>query len=425
MAGARETNWFDGAISRTTEDDGIAQAERVRARLEVWNPATLAWERMTQPSASGGGGAVTVADGADVAQGSTADPSSASTVVGLLKAVKAAVAGTLTVATHAVTQSGVWTVARSWTLSSATDSVNVGNFPATQPVSGTVTAVGPLTDTQLRAARVPVDASGVAVPVTDNGGSLTVDGTVGISGTVPVSLAANTPDVTDRAGRLLGKVRQTDGTLDLTLLSSAPSADIGQVAVPVREVSKIAVADKYVLTVTPRVLTAAATDLFDLFNASGSGKTLRVWGIYPTISTRAATAFVVSWVFSLVKTSAVGTGGSAHTYKNATPGLADGSVTIAPHRTGAANLPAQVTARAVPTGGATVLYVLTEFSLCPEESAGVDKLTQFGNLVCIDAARDQAQYIELAQGEGLKIRQITATASTGAAFGWVVLFDLV
>jgi hypothetical protein len=43
------------------------------------------------------------------------------------------------------------------------------------PVSGTVTASGPLTDTQLRASRVPVDASGVAVPVTDNAGSLTVD----------------------------------------------------------------------------------------------------------------------------------------------------------------------------------------------------------------------------------------------------------
>lgn len=86
----------------------------------------------------GGGGAVTIADGADVAQGTTTDASTANTVVGLLKAIKAAITGTLTVATHAVTQSGVWTVARSWTLSSATDSVNVGNFPATQPVSGTV-----------------------------------------------------------------------------------------------------------------------------------------------------------------------------------------------------------------------------------------------------------------------------------------------
>lgn len=44
-------------------------------------------------------------------------------------------------AIQAVSQSGVWTTGRTWTLASGTDSVNVGNFPATQPVSGTVTAL--------------------------------------------------------------------------------------------------------------------------------------------------------------------------------------------------------------------------------------------------------------------------------------------
>lgn len=37
--------------------------------------------------------------------------------------------------TVSATQSGVWTTARSWSLSSGTDSVNVGNFPATQAVT--------------------------------------------------------------------------------------------------------------------------------------------------------------------------------------------------------------------------------------------------------------------------------------------------
>jgi hypothetical protein len=50
-------------------------------------------------------------------------------------------------------------------------SVEVGNFPATQPVSGAVTATGPLTDTELRATAVPV--SGTFFP-----------------GTQPVSLAS-------------------------------------------------------------------------------------------------------------------------------------------------------------------------------------------------------------------------------------------
>ena len=71
-------------------------------------------------------------------------------------------------------------------------SFNVGNFPATQPVSGTVTATGPLTDTQLRAAPVPVSgpltdtqlrASAVPVsgPLTDTqlrASAVTVAGTV-------------------------------------------------------------------------------------------------------------------------------------------------------------------------------------------------------------------------------------------------------
>lgn len=62
--------------------------------------------------------------------------------------------------------------------------------------------LGPLTDAELRATPVPVSGtvtatpsgtqdvnivSTIAVPVTDNGGSLTVDGTVGISGSVAVT----------------------------------------------------------------------------------------------------------------------------------------------------------------------------------------------------------------------------------------------
>lgn len=77
-------------------------------------------------------------------------------------------------------------------------SVNVGNFPATQAVTG------PLTDTQLRASPVPISGtitatpsgtqnvnivSTIAVPVTDNGSSLTVDG-VFFQATQPISAAS-------------------------------------------------------------------------------------------------------------------------------------------------------------------------------------------------------------------------------------------
>tara|TARA_R110000868_G_scaffold398758_1_gene672165 strand:+ start:229 stop:1071 length:843 start_codon:yes stop_codon:yes gene_type:complete len=57
----------------------------------------------------------------------------------------------------------------------------------TQPISdggGSITVDGPLTDSQLRA---------TSVPISDGGGSLTVDGTVAVSGTVATLVAARTP----------------------------------------------------------------------------------------------------------------------------------------------------------------------------------------------------------------------------------------
>src|SRR3990167_7000295 len=56
-----------------------------------------------------------------------------------------------------------------------TNTVTVDGSGVTQPVSGTVTAI------QSVATNLKVDASGVAVPVTDNAGSLTVDGTLAVT----------------------------------------------------------------------------------------------------------------------------------------------------------------------------------------------------------------------------------------------------
>jgi len=113
-------------------------------------------------------------------------------------------------------------------------SVSVSNFPATQPVSGTVAVsnfpatqpvslatntpdvtdragralgvvTGPLTNTELRAAAVPV--SGTFFQATQ-----------------PVSMATNTPDVTDRAARALGVISSTPASLVATAVSAANAA---------------------------------------------------------------------------------------------------------------------------------------------------------------------------------------------------------
>lgn len=85
---------------------------------------------------------------------------------------------------------------------------------------GTVTVVG--------AAGLPVQAgSGASFPVTDGGGSLTVDGTVGISGSVAVTgpltdtqLRANPVQV---IGPLGGSVPINDGSNSLTVDTEGPS----------------------------------------------------------------------------------------------------------------------------------------------------------------------------------------------------------
>jgi hypothetical protein len=170
------------------------------------------------------------------------------------------------------------------------------------------------------------------------------------------------------------------------------------------------------------VTTAAATDFFDLFNAVGSGKKVRVWGIYPILQVTAANALFAFHFIALV-TSAVGTGGTAHTYKSATVPLTAGSVDITPFVTANAALPVQITARSLPTGGATVAYHMFDFFLFMEELNN-HQLMQYQNLVPILGTRE-ADSLDLVEGEGMKIRQITATASTGASIGFLVVFDLV
>jgi hypothetical protein len=100
--------------------------------------------------------------------------------------------GSLTVdGTVAATQSGTWTVQPG----------NTANTTAwlVTGTGGTFPVTGPLTDTQLRATAVPVSLTSTTITgtvaatqsgtwaVTDGGGSLTVDGTVAISGSVAVT----------------------------------------------------------------------------------------------------------------------------------------------------------------------------------------------------------------------------------------------
>jgi hypothetical protein len=129
----------------------------------------------------GSGGATTIADGADEAQGAKADAAASSD------------AGTFSVISLLKRLLGKFPAQVNGRVS-----VEVGNFPATQPISGAVTATGPLTDTELRAAAVPVSVGNFPA-------SQAVTG-IFFQATQPVTVGnfPATQDVSDRAARQLG-----------------------------------------------------------------------------------------------------------------------------------------------------------------------------------------------------------------------------
>lgn len=180
----------------------------------------------------------------------------------------------------------------------------------------------------------------------------------------------------------------------------------------------------YCLVQTPRVTTAAATDFFDLFNATGSGKVIRVRGIYATIQVTAASAIIPSFQFSVIRTSAVGTGGTAYTSEGAAAPAA-GVLNITRFSTADASALSsvtQITARSLPTGGATAAAFWFDIWLNSEETNAATYLMQSVNMVP-QLPFDNA--FELQENQGFKIRQITATASTGCNFGFIVTLAVI
>jgi hypothetical protein len=107
-------------------------------------------------------------------------------------------------------------------------------------------------------------------------------------------------------------------------------------------------APSYLLTVPP-VTVAANQRAFDLFNGASSGLLLKMLGLWPVPASDVAVTGLVSARFDVLRTSAVGAAGTAATYK----GTATTAPTVNPLDTANPALPAAVTARSVPTGGAT------------------------------------------------------------------------
>lgn len=117
---------------------------------------------------------------------------------------------------------------------------------------------------------------------------------------------------------------------------------------------------------TPPIAVGASKLHFDLFNATGSGKTMDIRGLWMMPKLDVAVTGAVAVRLDLYRTSAVGTGGTTASIESATIDVGGGNF----NRTDPAMtaLPAQITARVFPSGGATISRWLFPFNVAPEES---------------------------------------------------------
>ena len=111
----------------------------------------------------------------------------------------------------------------------------------------------------------------------------------------------------------------------------------------------------------------------DLFNATGSGVTLRILSAFCYVDSDTAVTGTLGVEVALTRTSAVGTGGTAAT----ADGTSLTAATISKLDTASPALSASVTARSAPTAGATAgalladRWVFTEETSAPAGIAGI------------------------------------------------------
>lgn len=131
---------------------------------------------------------------------------------------------------------------------------------------------------------------------------------------------------------------------------------------------------------TPPTVVGASKLHCDIFNATGSGKVMDIRGVWLVPKLDVAVTGVVAARIDVYRTSAVGTGGTAASTDSATPDIGGGNFTRFDESNTA--IPAQITARVVPTGGATISRWLFPTYTATEESAtSMGYILQYQNLI--------------------------------------------
>lgn len=155
----------------------------------------------------------------------------------------------------------------------------------------------------------------------------------------------------------------------------------------------------------------------DIFNATGSGKVMELRALYLIPGTVVAATGAVSIEVNLFRTSAVGTGGVAAVASTTTSTAA--THVFAPKDTNNAAIPTQVTARTVPTAGATIASFLMAGYAFPEETSAGAQLQPFYNLL----PQVRGQQLTIRENSGLLIKQggVVSAGTVGFAAEFVLI----
>lgn len=154
---------------------------------------------------------------------------------------------------------------------------------------------------------------------------------------------------------------------------------------------------------------------FDLFNATGSGKVMKLRSVRPVKNGSIAVTGVLSIQMFLTRTTAVGTGGTVNTIE----GTALNQLTICDFDLSNAALPAQITARLAPTGGATAGAIVAERHIFPEETNGA---TYEAQDFLFDIGLDTQDFVVR---ENTGVRVVQGTVASVGNIGFDVIFELV
>jgi hypothetical protein len=157
--------------------------------------------------------------------------------------------------------------------------------------------------------------------------------------------------------------------------------------------------------ICPAQAVGANKVFLDLFNATGSGGSLRVLSAYCFVDNDTAVTGTLGVEISLTRTTAIGTGGTAATADSASLT----AITLAKMDTANAALSANITARSSPTGGATAGALIGQRWMFTEET---NASSGIAGVLGAEFVRNEGADLIVRENTGLRFVQ-GAVASVG------------